>query len=240
MDLGDWLFLDMRILFDRLITPDTTRTRRLLLGSDWIARKISRGGNWNKIRIGLHYQFVDQGTNISGTPKLWIGMGNWLKGVGNYNAHFLGARTNMATWTRAVSNGVALFSSVAFTASKMVGQTETTSGSASFNIGTQQNSRRWLILVDIDKTTPSAVSVSVYTSNNTVSGIYDMTYDLFLDAMEQAVPANVSYTKSTISSTMTVDEATNGVLDSVNIGWSRTNFPIEIAGLAVGYYDTFS
>jgi hypothetical protein len=227
----------MRILFDRLITPDTTRTRHLSLGSDWIARKISRGSNWNKIRIGLQYQFVDQGTNIAGTPRLWIGMGTSLKGVGNYNAHFLGARTNTATWTRSVSNGVAIFSSIAFTASKMVGQTETTSGSASFNIGTQQNSRRWLIVVDIDKTTPSAVAVTVYSSNNSVSGIYDFTYDLFLDAMEQAVPGNVSYAKTSVSTTMTVDEATNGPLDSVNIGWSRTNFPIEIAGLAVGYYD---
>jgi hypothetical protein len=230
----------MRILFDRLITPDTTRTRRLSLGSDWIARKISRGGNWNKIRIGIQYQFADQGANIAGTPRLWIGMGTWLKGIGNYNAHFLGARTNMATWTRSVSNGVALFSSVAFTASKVVNQTETTSGSASFNLGTQQISRRWALMVDINKTTPSAVSVSVYTGNNTVSGIYDFSYDMFLDSMEQAVPGNVSYATSVVSTTMTVDEATNGPLDSVNIGWSRTTFPIEIAGLAVGYYDTFS
>lgn len=230
----------MRIIFDRLITPDTTRTRRLLLGSDWIARKISREGNWNKVRIGIQYQFVDKGTDIAGTPRLWIGMGTWLKGIGNFNAHFLGTRTNMVTWTRSVSNGVALFGGVAFTATKMVGQTETTSGAASFNLGTQHVSRRWIIMVDIDKSTPSAVSVSVYAGNNTVSGIYDFSYDMFLDAMEQAVPGNPSHVKTTLSTTLTVDEATNGPLDSVNVAWSRTNFPIEISGLAVGYYDTFS
>lgn len=230
----------MRILFDRTIGLDSTRTRKLSLGTDWVARKIERGGNWNKIRIGLQYQFVDQAANIIGTPRLWIGMGTWLKGIGNYNAHFLGARSNSTTWNRSVTNGIAMFTSVAFTASKIVNQTETTNGTSSFNVGTQHVSRRWLLLLDIDKTSPSAVSVTLAGSNNTNSGAYDFTFDMFIDAMEQTVPAPDNFARTVISTTMTVDEATNGPLDSLNIAWSRTNFPIEISGLAVAYYDTLA
>lgn len=230
----------MRILFDRLILPDTDKTRRLSLGNDWIARRLSRGSNWNKIRVGIQYQFVDTGTNPVGTPRLYLGVGTWLKGIGNYNAHFLGMRTTGATWTRTASSGLVSYGNMSLAASAIVGQTETTSGTGTVVIGANHASRRWVLMVDIDKSNPSAVVIDKYSSVNGTSGAFDFSYDMFIDVMESVVPNNTQHTRATLTSAFTVNEATNGPLDSVNIAWSRTLFPFEVTGVAVAYYDTFS
>jgi hypothetical protein len=230
----------MRILFDRLILPDTDKTRRLSLGNDWIARKLSRGSNWRKVRVGIQYQFVDVGSAPLGTPRLYIGVGTWLKGIGNYNAHFAGMRTTGASWTRTASGGTVTYGNMTLTSAKVVAQTETVAGTATVAIGANHASRRWVMLVDIDKSNPSAVSVTSYNSVNGSSGAFDFSYDMFIDVMEAVVPNNTQHSRAVITSAMTIDEATNGPLDSVNVAWSRTNFPLEITGVAVGYYDTFA
>jgi hypothetical protein len=230
----------MRILFDRLIAPDTTKTRRLSLGSDWISRQHGRGSNWNKIRVGIQYQFVDVGSPPVGTPRLYVGVGSWLKGIGNYNAHFIGLRTVGASWTRTVTSGLVTYGNMTLTAATVVGQTETTSGSGTVAIGANHASRQWVMFVDIDKTNPSAVSIISYNSVNGSSGAFNFSYDMFIDTMEAVLPNNTQHTRATLSSSLTVNEATNGPLDSVNVAWSRTNFPLEIIGVAVGFYDAYS
>jgi hypothetical protein len=227
----------MRILFERLVGLDGT-PRKLLLGNDFIARRVSVLNRWNKIRVGIRFVMQDAGGSIAGTPKLWLGMGTWLKGIGNYNAHFVGVRSNTATPSRSTSGGIAVYGP-SFTAVTMVGQTETTSGAASRNICATPELRRSILFCDIDKTNPAAVAVSIYGSTNAVTGIYDWTYEMFIDAMEQESPAGTSFTQSSLTTTLTVDEAANGPLDSVNLAWSRTLIPIELSDVVVGYYDAF-
>jgi hypothetical protein len=81
--------------------------------------------------------------------------------------------------------------------------------------------------VDIDRANPSTTVLSTFGPSNSATGIYNVTQAQFLTAMETAVPVLTGYTYSSLAPVV-VNEGINGVLDAINIYWSRSRCVVNI------------
>ncbi len=85
--------------------------------------------------------------------------------------------------------------------------------------------------VDITKGSPNFTINTFYISNGQSVGIQSAA--LFLSDVVLATPAQTGQAFGASPASMAVNEATNGILDTVNVSWNRTDFWPEICDLAV-------
>lgn len=213
--------------------------QRASLGNDQIIRQILTT-SWNKIRVALRITVTVQ-SSITSTPKLYIGVCNNSNAAGNNGSgsritnHFVGALSTQATWS--FSAGSPGFYTVDFTSVKRLTTTNTTSGSGNVLITADPTAFRCFLAVDIDKTNPSAVAVDVIGSNNGATGVYDVSLTDFISQLKSDTVILTSYIKRSLTTTMTVNEGTNGILNSVNISWMKTLERLEFSDVS---YHIFS
>lgn len=221
--------------------------KRASLGNDQIIRFIEPLGNWNKIRVGIRLS-VNALADVTGTPRLYLGMCNGVEshasGAGSMTTrNFVGTVTSAATWSYGSGvdpNAGIPYLQIGETRGVVrVGTTNTTISSATVSTLTATPQlRRTALYATIDKTTPSATTVEMLTSNNIGVGLDDISLSRFIEQLESETTVILDgYQRTVISGSLSVDEATNGVLNAVNVSWSKTPNRIEISDIS---YHVFS
>lgn len=213
--------------------------QRASLGNDQIIRQIQTS-SWNKIRVAMRMCVTVQSA-LTSTPKFYLGVCNNSNAAGNNGAgsritnHFVGALSTTATWNFATGSPGAY--TVDFTSVRRIGATNTTSGTGNILITADPTAFRCFVAVDIDKTNPSAVAVDVIGSNNGSTGVYDVSLTDFISQLKSDTVILSNYIKRSLTTTMTINEGTNGALNSVNITWMKTLERLEFSDVS---YHIFS
>ena len=217
----------------------------LTLANEEFVRTLAIGNDWNKIRLGLLLAVTPDGTNHLTGTALMLGL---CSGKTNpYGAasttNFVGAALHgstpggtTGTLSYAAGSGNPYFSSGGTWAAARVG-TGLTSGAAaatSFiltsNVGSTQ--RRSPVYVDIQKGSPN------YTITRWLpdlsQGLFqsgDCSPATFLASLEVPTPTwqNINLTSS---AGVVAASETPGALDTFDVFWNKTAFPLELYALA--------
>lgn len=209
--------------------------KRLSLGGGQALRLLEYTDTWTRVRIGIQLAF-NAGANISGTPILAVGL---CKGTANgfsdpSTDHFLGVVTQGATMTYNAGPTPTLEYS-ATNVAKKIGTTLTVgSGFGSGFISSDPTVNRSFLIVDITKGSPFTVK---WAYPNTIgAGRVDVTDALMIALMEASTFDTSSLSgilANTVaqSTTIVIDETTNGHLDSISLNWDRSGTPLEISAV---------
>lgn len=211
--------------------------KRVSLANNSMARTLNIGNNWNSIRIALRFSLTDPGTgvNLTGTPRLTIGMCSGTSNVpGDATVtNFAGARTSSATWTRAT--GVApyyLFSAPQWKACVASG------GALSDSASALSNSSQLIccpdllqdpLFFDITKGSPNYTLKGFFRTGSTSPTTTSLATMLML--AEQASITYASFSQTTALSFAASESAGN--LDTAVVHWDRSVPTIEICDFVV-------
>lgn len=216
---------------------------RLVLRTNQAARVLSIGTNWTTLRVGARITFDDFGFTVQGNPRFFMGvMSNPASGASgltngplNYvTSHFVGNVDTTQDWSRTAGP-------VKYTAASNLPAKGKKVGSAITGIATAAGQRmisgtttlRTVQIVEIVKGSPNFTIRLLM--NNSTSTPADTTITHLKTAMVQAsMAAAVTYLDgqgigdytlvSSPDNTLAVNEATDGFLNAVCIGWDR-DFP---------------
>jgi len=179
---------------------------------------------------------VNGGANITGTPRLFIGVCS-----GNTNVYgdatvtnAFGAINTAAAFTFTAGTPSRVSNTQGFRSAKIVGTTVTddgATGTASIFYDAEYVTTlyRTAFSIDIIKGSPNYTARLFYRTTTTAG---DVTEDQFLAAMEAATPVLTGHTYGGARAGIAMDEVA-GVLDHVNLSWDRASTPFEISSLAV-------
>lgn len=215
---------------------------RILMNNSRWARPI--GFTWNKIRIGVRWQ-VAGSTNIIGTPRMVIGVCAGSAAIyGDASVgHFVGTRQNEPTWTITGGNRY-LVNGNTWECFKRIGVADT-AGSGSLGLNAVQwgigpnaatpTANRSVFILDITKGSPYTLQIMLGWNNSDSGGAAptDVSRASFLQTMMQSTPTLAQHRAGT-ARTLTVNEATNGTLDHVNMHWNQAGHIMEICDWAIG------
>jgi hypothetical protein len=213
--------------------------KRIVLSNSQFARLHGVPSSWNTLRIALRASATDSGADLTGTPEfafgLCAGTTNIYKDV--TTDHFVGIRTSLATWTRGPLNGVLNYhtAAAAWQPFKRVGSTITTGTNisgfgANFTTDVATAAHRYLMFLDILKGAPNYTFTMFILSGANFA--VDASVTDFLSQAPLASPVFTGHSTSS-STTLAVNESTNGTLNAVNLYWNHTDSNIEISDLAV-------
>jgi hypothetical protein len=196
------------------------RTPLLALSNDQIGRTFQIGSGWSRLAIGIRFG-IDAGSTLLNC--------GFALGVCNGTTNmFKSATTN--NFFGITGSGTATFSSSTFSlpffAARKVGVTETNTSVASLLIGNLtlsggSDGRLHTLIVQLTKNGSSIDFTTVYASN-TVTGVVLQSRTDWINSMESEplVAPNAGYIVTSTTG-FTFDEATNGVLDTVNVSWGQ-------------------
>jgi hypothetical protein len=204
----------------------------IALAASQFGRAHGYGDNWNTLRVALLFAVEDTGANLTGS-LLRVGL---CKGTNNMPGD---ATTDnsygikyQATWNRANGTYYEMATSVPWAFSR-VAAVETTSATniATANICFVNHCRECLFL-DIIKGSPN-YTFKAFVSTATTG---DVTPAVFLAQAPSNPPAIGIPAHTYLSPTGTalaIDTGTNGILDTVYVGWNLLTPRLFISNLAV-------
>ena len=214
--------------------------RHLLFSNAYLARPLSMGSNWTQLRIAA-WMGISYASTLS-APRLWtIGLCSGTTNLYPNNCHFLGIQSNgTGTWSVQTN----YFSGFINTTTgyhrfiQKVGAVETTGSTAACTASghiyrfTTNNSA--LYGFEINKL--SATSWEVRPFSQTALGSTSVpTRTMVQTAMQlpygSFAMTNHGYFRD--AETLTVDETSNGALDTVNLYWSHATALIDVTGVYV-------
>lgn len=197
------------------------QTPLISISNDQIGRTFQIGSNWTRLAVGVRIG-IDANVTLTNTGFAF-GM---CSGTTNM---FKSATTN--NFFGITSTGPATFSantfSLPFFAARRVGVTETNTSVSSLLLGNMtlaggSDGRLHTLIVQLTKTNTGTIDFSTIYSNNTVSGVVLQSRSDWINSMESEplVAPNAGYTR-TDTTGFSIDEATNGVLNTVNVSWAQ-------------------
>lgn len=223
---------------------------RMLLMNSQIARKLSIGAAWNTLRIAFRISFTDTGSNLGGTPGLFFGLhSNPSAGMangplGNACSYFVGFKSVVSSWTRqtGANKGYYLASSSAYQHGHKIGATWTNEGTCwpcrSFSAAPAAARSVWL-----SEWTRGSGTVSVQNACMNVS-VNQSVPDVAFVTVQNALNANTFATAIALiqgddptflagtTSSFTIDEATNGDLNSICIAWDLITSGLHLSDMS--------
>lgn len=216
----------------------------MTLANEEFVRTLAIGSNWTRLRLGILVAFTPDGTNNIAGAVLALGMS---AGVNNpfgaaltdnfYGGSMLGAATGQTMLYNAGGGNPYFTTGGVVNQIKRVGGVTSTGSSAGIpdvatNTGTTQ--RRTAMFLELIKGVSN--SVASFTMSVAIAQT-DCPFYAFLDAMETTSPviAGNSYGNLQASSFEDISEAA-GALDTFNVFWNKSAFPLEIYGMAVYRY----
>lgn len=223
------------VINQRTISSETDN--RIVLQNSNFARLVPIGTSWNSVRVAIRYAGNNTGANIAGTPRLAVGL---CAGTSNIfldasTTHWVGALTNLATWTwHAASGGNMAYYGANWAAAKKIGSTITIGGTmstCSITADATTTTRRFMF-VDIIKGSPNYTINGFYPAGVNVAAAPDVLYTDWLSQFDVASPSFTNHTYNS-GTTLAVDEATDGTLNAVNVAWNQLTPTIEICDVAV-------
>ena len=185
---------------------------------------------WTTIRVGvLCAPTTDPGANVTGTPRLALGFCSGTSAIpGDASAtHFVGWMTTAASWLRTAGN----LNTLAPQPTVQIGATLTHSGvnfagsAITFGIASAVTP---MLMLEITKGSPNYS----FRSFEPTAAAATCTEATLFAQMQAATPVVTSHTYRT-AQTMAVDEATNGVLDSICMYFSPSAPTWDVAAVCV-------
>ena len=210
-----------------------------------IARTMSIGTSWDKIRVGALMSVERLGVtdDLTGTPRLAVGVSSGTTApLGAVSAtHFAGVISTQNTWeydsSPAVYGRNGFTNGPRFRAAKFVAPTLTVSGSdiGSFSMSNEPELSKSLIIVDIEKGTTNW-TMNMLSSSFKVDGDNNMLAKEMITMTEAEILAiftSLSGGNTTLGTaqTVAVDE-NDGSLDTVNIFWGESNVSFLVHDVA--------
>ncbi|MBI1178460.1 hypothetical protein GC207_13580 [bacterium] len=211
-----------------------------LANEEWV-RTLAIGSNWTKLRVGVLLALTPDGTNnLAGTNLLFGLCAGKTNPFGaatttNFLGMKFGANASSDPLTYVANSGNPYYWSGRGVIKK-VGATVTSSDGNGLewhriatNTGTLQ--RRSLQFLEITKGSPN---FSVTFWNLTATGVAkDFTPAHLLDGLEQAgsITVNGEALGTGLANSVAFNE-TAGALDSVNLFWNKSAFPLEVHAIA--------
>jgi hypothetical protein len=213
----------------------------LALGNEEFVRTLAIGSSWTRLRVGLLVALTPDGTSdLQGVQLVWgLCSGKTNPFGAATTTNFLGSKwgTNAAgdtlTYNANSGNpyywcGRSMMKKVGATKSVLNGVT-TEFHRAATNTGSVQ--RRSLLLMEITKGSPNFTMTAW---NLAATGVAkDFTPAHLLEALEQATSVVVNgETLGAGTSVSTAFDEGAGALDTVDVHWNKSAFPLEIYALA--------
>lgn len=235
------------------VTIGGIEDRRLVLSGAQVARPLSIGNNWVRLRIAIRMAVDDTGGSVtsSGGSMLWFGVmsnptvdgsgvltnGPWTRPAG----HFIGMRTASATWTRSVtgpSYTIPDHMTVLTLGQSLSNDYHATATTALVSAAPATIRSVWA--VDFTKgATPSTWTSRLMYSTTAA----DITRSTFLGALELqdatacAAAMGITAEAAFTITGYTVNEATNGPLNAACVLWDQVTQKLRISDLT---YVTFT
>jgi len=198
-----------------------------------LRRLMSIGSTWNHIRIAVRTHISDSGGNIISTPRFVVGVcagttNPWNNGSAT-TTHFVGSTSNISFWTyQSAEFGYRTQTGTEYAACKRVGTTFTVGTHFTSTIIRQYWNARTLFFVDIVKGSPDFSIRSFWNQSSTS----DINYSTFISTCKVITPSLTGYVLSNYV-TLAVDEGVDGILDTANVAWDRTDPPIKVSDIAI-------
>jgi hypothetical protein len=205
----------------------------LVLGNAAIGAKLARGTDWTRIRIGFRYAVESTGANISGSPRLWVGvMSNPTAGMtngplGSATSHFVGVRSYDSLWWYRTgyydgTSGNPLYGRGVVRVGDVTVEGASGSVATIGKVNFVGQERRWWGIAEIRKGSPN---FTVGFTNNAA----DTKYDAFIESLLN--PGTIGSTGSGVA----VNEAANGPLNAICIAWDRLTPRLHFSEIAFTY-----
>jgi len=220
------------------VTIGSETDRRLTMQNAHWASTLDIGTDWTKLRVGCRVAWDDFGYNLPGSPRFYLGvMASPNSGLANGplgpdTSHFLGFRSNTATWIRSAANYWRHAGNLSIC--KKVDATETTATASSSLIyaSIQETQNRNAFLVEIEKFSPTQAKVETVFCSASTADTGDLTKLQLITAMEQTTMAaadalldlmtGCAYTGSGGVATIAADESADGYWNAICVAWDRS------------------
>lgn len=224
-------------------TISSIEDRRIQLAGSNIARKMSILDDWTTLRIGLRVCFVPStpgtGFVLTGTPVFAFGVCSGV--VNTYGSespsHFVGIRTTSTSTEYKISGNdiygaTSTTSGCTWLATRYQNGSLTSGASGKFGaFSAELATIRSCLFLQLDKVGGN-ISVQLYAPTD-VGAKTDISQGSFFNVMEGVTMTGLSnYTLNSAETISTLDEATYGVLDTVNVFWDRITQKMEICDIA--------
>ena len=212
--------------------------QRASLGNDQILRLVPVGF-WNKIRVAVRLTLNDS-VSIGGTPSFYLGMCEATTalngGAGSQiTLNFVGILSTGTTWDYSTLGSPPSVNATVQACHRSFGVNTLSPSSTGMTLTTDPAGYRCFLAVTIDKTVTSASTVEIISINNSVSGVYDVSLDAFLEQLKsETVVTLTDYTRSVFTGTFDLSLAN---LDAVNLSYNKTPNRIEVCDIS---YHVFS
>lgn len=234
-------------IIERVIGGETDR--KLVLANGQAIRPLTIGSDWTRIRIGLRLGIVGSGAALV-NPGLFFGLCSGNTGWADPNcAHAQGMYFTTATMTYNANTGGTLDRHYYYGTLQPYRKTSgvvaaNSAGGQTSNFSACPQLARSVLVLEITRgaTTNAWKWQFVYLNSVTAAvGVKDVIQSKFLEGMEVSAMTGISvviaaageYSYNSLAALTLVDEGTYGALDSVNIYWPRTTWPLEISDVVV-------
>jgi len=231
------------------VTIGSNTEKGVVLRNSQIFRKI-RDNSWSKLQLGMRFFFIDDPAAVpSAGAILSFGLCNGSSaGIGDATPKHCLAATTMSNlgagvaWGRDASSGDYTLLTHTWTdlyrqryvngVRTSAGQwsTAAVSGGAYIPKGTSYIAR-CALLFSIERGSPN-FTINIFGRNTLGTNQTLPTRAQFISQIEATSPSILSHTAG-VSSTIGIDEATNGVLDHVNVWWNRSAPALFITDISV-------
>ena len=231
----------MSVIIETVSFGDESK-RLILTNAQWAATIVA-GTSWNRIRVACRMSLTDSGANLTGTPKLYLGMlaspaaGLTNGPLGSSTSHFVGVMPEDSTWTRLTSGGIH-YQADGQHIGKKIGSTRTHAGAAfdqRFS-GAEATPFRMIYHVEIEKGSPN---FTIRTAGVAASPV-DHSLTTLISTLESSTMtgANALLTGyGNQNNTLAVDESADGFLNAICIGWDRTSSALHVSEMFYAIYE---
>lgn len=205
--------------------------KRIELANSQCARLFDIGTTWNEIRIGMRMCMTDPGGNLTGTPRLAVGVCSGTTNImGDSSAdNWVGAISNLATWIRVA--GPPTYAGTSLAVAKKVGSTLTVgTGFAGTLQCSYQTGIRLCYFVDIAKGSPN-YTLKFFGFQVGGGTQVDITQAAYFRAVESPAPSVPLHSLSA-GVTIATDESA-GSFNAANIHWDQTSAALQMEDVAV-------
>jgi hypothetical protein len=226
------------------VTISAIEDRRLELGNAQAARVIDIGTSWTRLRVGCRIAFDDSGANITGTPRLYLGvMASPSVGMANgplgaTTSHFVGLIFGNATLTR--NAGPPAYYSGITGATNIMGKKvgaaiSFAAANVTMNLSAAPATNRCVMIAEITKGAPN---FTLQALSNSATAVNDITLARFLSAMEIDTMAGVEAYLDQFAAhglvapgSLAVSEGVDGFLNAVCVAWDRSTPLVHISDM---------
>lgn len=235
----------MSVTIESVTISSITEKRLVLSNAQWAAT-VTVGSNWDRLRVACRMCLDDPGISLGGNPGYYLGVvaspnSGFANGPlsGADCNHFLGYRPDDATWTRLAGPPVSYDVAGNNCIFKKVGATETQAGTGGgIRISAAPSSVRDIYAVEIEKGSPNFTVRWNGPSGNPPN---DRSFTSLLNFMDNPDFANAVAAlgggSGSFSTTIAVDESTDGFFNAIAIAWDRTVASMHISEMVYGVYE---